>query len=195
MILPLTGRQYSEKVAENCSAYWKAVGIYTDAEGKAIEMFLDIFQNESFPPGASILFTQSPLGSLTVCSYNCWTRFPFSFLSAFQLMLDSNRHIIISFLVDAWYGNTMLAFLEILPCLLNLRTLVRSTKLYLLVPWCVHCWQCQVQLNIWRNQEMFKLLNRHREKLLRMPIFWFALCTSCIKLAKSKVWLLLAITD
>ncbi|CDP00020.1 unnamed protein product [Coffea canephora] len=66
MILPLTGRQYSEKVAENCAAYWKAVGIYTDAEGKAIEMFLDIFQNESFPPGASILFTQSPLGSLTI---------------------------------------------------------------------------------------------------------------------------------
>lgn len=66
MILPLTGRQYSEKVAENCTAFWKAAGVYTDAEHKAIEMFLDIFQNESFPPGASILFTQSPLGSLTI---------------------------------------------------------------------------------------------------------------------------------
>ncbi|KAL3523749.1 hypothetical protein ACH5RR_016583 [Cinchona calisaya] len=65
-ILPLTGKQYSEKVAENCTAYWKAVGIYTDEEGKAIEKFLEIFKNESFPPGASILFTQSPHGSLTI---------------------------------------------------------------------------------------------------------------------------------
>ncbi|XP_028119617.1 chalcone--flavonone isomerase-like isoform X2 [Camellia sinensis] len=46
MILPLTGQQYSEKVTENCVAYWKAVGTYTD--------------------GGSILFTQSPLGSLTI---------------------------------------------------------------------------------------------------------------------------------
>lgn len=66
MILPLTGRQYSEKVAENCVAYWKAVGIYTDAEGKAIEKFLDILKNESFQPGDSILFSQSLLGSLTI---------------------------------------------------------------------------------------------------------------------------------
>ncbi|CAI9091524.1 OLC1v1026580C1 [Oldenlandia corymbosa var. corymbosa] len=66
MILPLTGKQYSEKVSENCSAYWKAIGIYSDAEAKAIEKFLEVFKDESFPPGASILFTQSPLGSLTI---------------------------------------------------------------------------------------------------------------------------------
>nr|UXM19715.1 chalcone isomerase [Hydrangea macrophylla] len=66
MILPLTGKQYSEKVAENCVAYWKAVGTYTDAEGKAIEKFIEVFKDETFPHGASILFTQSPLGSLTI---------------------------------------------------------------------------------------------------------------------------------
>lgn len=66
MILPLTGKQYSEKVAENCVAYWKAVGTYTDAEAKAVEKFLEVFQDETFPPGASILFTQSPHGLLTV---------------------------------------------------------------------------------------------------------------------------------
>lgn len=70
MILPLTGKQYSEKVAENCVAYWKAIGTYSDAEMQAIEKFLDVFQSETFPPGASILFTQSPLGSLTVCMIN-----------------------------------------------------------------------------------------------------------------------------
>ncbi|XP_057767961.1 chalcone--flavanone isomerase-like [Salvia miltiorrhiza] len=66
MILPPTGQQYSEKVAENCTAYWKAVGKYTDAEGKAVEEFLQVFKDESFSPGASILFTQSPAGSLTI---------------------------------------------------------------------------------------------------------------------------------
>jgi chalcone isomerase len=66
MILPLTGKQYSEKVAENCVAYWKAVGTYTDAEAKAVEKFLEVFKDETFPPGASILFTQSPLGLLTI---------------------------------------------------------------------------------------------------------------------------------
>ena len=65
MILPLTGAQYSEKVAENCMAIWKFFGIYTDAEAKAIEKFTEVFKDESFPPGSSILFTQSP-GSLTI---------------------------------------------------------------------------------------------------------------------------------
>ncbi|XP_021890412.1 chalcone--flavonone isomerase-like, partial [Carica papaya] len=66
MILPLTGQQYSEKVTENCVAFWKSVGIYTDAEAKAIEKFLRVFKDENFPPGSSIFFTQSPNGSLTI---------------------------------------------------------------------------------------------------------------------------------
>nr|BAO32070.1 chalcone isomerase Type1 [Antirrhinum majus] len=66
MILPLTGQQYSEKMVENCVAHWKSVGTYTDAESEATQKFLQVFKNETFPPGASILFTQSPLGSLTI---------------------------------------------------------------------------------------------------------------------------------
>ena len=65
-ILPLTGRQYSDKVSENCVAFWKSVGIYTDAEAKAIEKFNEVLKDETFPPGNSILFTHSPLGALTV---------------------------------------------------------------------------------------------------------------------------------
>ena len=68
MILPLTGEQYAEKVTENCVAYWKAVGLYTDAEGVAVEKFKEVFKPETFPPGASILFTHSPAGVLTVSS-------------------------------------------------------------------------------------------------------------------------------
>lgn len=67
MILPLTGKQYSEKVMENCAAFWKEIGAYTDAETKALDQFREAFETESFPPGTSILFTQSPLGTLTVC--------------------------------------------------------------------------------------------------------------------------------
>jgi chalcone isomerase len=70
MILPLTGLQYSEKVAENCANIWKSLGIYTDAEAKAIEKFREVFKEETFPPGSSILFTLSPHGSLAV-SVSC----------------------------------------------------------------------------------------------------------------------------
>ncbi|XP_068637701.1 chalcone--flavanone isomerase [Aristolochia californica] len=66
MILPLTGQQYSEKVTENCVAYWKAAGIYTEAEAMAVEKFKQVFKDENFPPNSSILFTLSPLGSLTI---------------------------------------------------------------------------------------------------------------------------------
>ncbi|MCL7046833.1 hypothetical protein MKW94_011914 [Papaver nudicaule] len=40
--------------------------MYTDAEAKAVERFIEIFKNEMFPPASSILFTLSPTGSLTV---------------------------------------------------------------------------------------------------------------------------------
>lgn len=69
MILPLTGPQYSEKVSENCVAIWKALGIYTDAEEKAIEKFIEVFKDQNFPPGSSILFTQSPTGSLKASKF------------------------------------------------------------------------------------------------------------------------------
>lgn len=69
MLLPLTGAQYSEKVTENCVAYWKSVGTYTDAEARAVEKFLEVFKEETFPPGASILFTQLPNGSLAVSDF------------------------------------------------------------------------------------------------------------------------------
>nr|ACQ41836.1 chalcone-flavanone isomerase [Elaeis oleifera] len=66
MVLPLTGQQYSEKVAENCVAAWKAAGIYTEAEGMAIDKFKEAFKAENFAPGCSILFSHSPSGALTI---------------------------------------------------------------------------------------------------------------------------------
>ena len=83
MILPLTGQQYSEKVTENCVAFWKSVGIYTEEEGKAVDKFCEVFKEENFPPGHSILFTQSPLGSLTVSS-SCFSYYGMHFALLFK---------------------------------------------------------------------------------------------------------------
>ncbi|RHN44898.1 putative chalcone isomerase [Medicago truncatula] len=63
MIRPLTGQEYSNKVSENCVAIWKSLGIYTNEEIKAINKFVSVFKDETFPPGSSILFTVSPKGS------------------------------------------------------------------------------------------------------------------------------------
>ncbi|XP_065872274.1 chalcone--flavanone isomerase-like [Euphorbia lathyris] len=66
MILPLTGQEYSEKVAENCVAIWKSMGIYSEAQAKAIDKFLNIFKDEKFSVGSSILFTHLSNGSLAI---------------------------------------------------------------------------------------------------------------------------------
>ncbi|WVZ61066.1 hypothetical protein U9M48_010994 [Paspalum notatum var. saurae] len=68
LIRLLTGEQYSDKVTENCVAYWNATGggVCTDAEGVAVGKFKEVFKPETFPPGSSILFTYSPAGVLTV---------------------------------------------------------------------------------------------------------------------------------
>ncbi|CAH8381764.1 unnamed protein product [Eruca vesicaria subsp. sativa] len=52
--------------AVECVAIWKSLGIYTDSDEKAVERFLEVFNDETFLPGASILFDLSPKGSLTV---------------------------------------------------------------------------------------------------------------------------------
>ncbi|KAH7833942.1 hypothetical protein Vadar_011287 [Vaccinium darrowii] len=66
MIRHLTGMIYVEKVKENCLAYWKATGTYNDAAGEALENFKKVFNGEDCPPGAAILFTQFPHGSITI---------------------------------------------------------------------------------------------------------------------------------
>nr|KYP47054.1 Chalcone--flavonone isomerase [Cajanus cajan] len=66
VMIPMTGKQYSEKVSENCMEIWKSLGIYTDAEGRAIEKFVSVFKDQTFPPGSSMLFTFSHKGSLAI---------------------------------------------------------------------------------------------------------------------------------
>ncbi|KAK9154206.1 hypothetical protein Sjap_001686 [Stephania japonica] len=66
MILPLSGAQYSEKVAENCTVFLRSKDKYSESEAKALEQFLQVFKEHSFSPGASVLFTHSPSGALTI---------------------------------------------------------------------------------------------------------------------------------
>ncbi|XP_043700972.1 chalcone--flavanone isomerase-like [Telopea speciosissima] len=68
-IKTLTGQEFTKKVTENCVAYWKEVETYSDVEAKVVEEFKDAFKDETFPPGASVLYTISPTGSLTVRSF------------------------------------------------------------------------------------------------------------------------------
>ncbi|KAK2979303.1 hypothetical protein RJ640_013267 [Escallonia rubra] len=76
LILPLTGKRFSEAVAENCVKQWKAAGTYTDAEEKAIEKLLEVFKAEICPPGSSILFTLLSHGSLAISFTNNHCRIP-----------------------------------------------------------------------------------------------------------------------
>nr|APM86425.1 chalcone isomerase 1 [Freesia hybrid cultivar] len=66
MVLPLTGKEYSDKVSENCVAYWKAVGTYDRAKHAAIVKLKEVFKSKTFSHGASILFTHESSGSLTI---------------------------------------------------------------------------------------------------------------------------------
>ncbi|KAH7547990.1 hypothetical protein JRO89_XS14G0048500 [Xanthoceras sorbifolium] len=65
-ISPLTGIQYTGKVVENCIAFWKSVGVYTEAQENAIEELLAVFKNENFPTGTSLFFTHLPQDSFTI---------------------------------------------------------------------------------------------------------------------------------
>ncbi|KAI6690951.1 hypothetical protein NL676_027779 [Syzygium grande] len=65
MILPLTGPQYTEKAAGNRVQAWHFYGgTYTDADATAVEKFREAFKDQSFRPGASILYAQTPDGPL-----------------------------------------------------------------------------------------------------------------------------------
>ncbi|PAN17594.1 hypothetical protein PAHAL_3G142600 [Panicum hallii] len=62
----VAAEEFAGKVMESRVAYLKATGAYTDAEAAAVEEFNAAFKSHSLAPGASVLFTHSPAGVLTV---------------------------------------------------------------------------------------------------------------------------------
>ncbi|KAL8251732.1 hypothetical protein R6Q59_035425 [Mikania micrantha] len=65
-IIPLAGKQFSKNVSANCERIWKAQGTYNHEDAKTIEKFNEVFKDQNFPPGSSILLTISRAGSLTI---------------------------------------------------------------------------------------------------------------------------------
>ncbi|PWA68104.1 Chalcone--flavonone isomerase [Artemisia annua] len=64
MIIPIPGYGISERISQLWAPVLKANGCYTDAYVTAVDKFREILKDEHFPPGNSILFTSSPVGSL-----------------------------------------------------------------------------------------------------------------------------------
>jgi len=62
----VAAEEFAAKVMESRVAYLKATGAYTDAEAAAVEEFKAAFKSHSLAPGASVLFTHSLAGVLTV---------------------------------------------------------------------------------------------------------------------------------
>ena len=65
----VAAEEFAAKVMESRVAYLKATGAYTDAEAAAVEEFKAAFKSHSLAPGASVLFTHSPAGVLTVSTH------------------------------------------------------------------------------------------------------------------------------
>ncbi|KAK3409036.1 hypothetical protein EUGRSUZ_J01153 [Eucalyptus grandis] len=65
-ITQLTGQQYTNKVTENCIAFWKSNGGYKQEEAEGIDKFIEVFKDQTFPPGSSIFFTHLTNGSYVV---------------------------------------------------------------------------------------------------------------------------------
>ncbi|XP_031371811.1 chalcone--flavonone isomerase-like [Punica granatum] len=65
-ITQLTGKQYSDKVSENCIAFWKSIDAYGESEAGAIDRFLHVFKDQCFPPGSCIFFTHLSNGSYVI---------------------------------------------------------------------------------------------------------------------------------
>ncbi|GJR00405.1 chalcone isomerase [Tanacetum coccineum] len=66
MLIPIPGKSFSQTISQLWVGIRKENGTYADADAATIDKFLEALKDESFAPGASILFTSSPAGSVTV---------------------------------------------------------------------------------------------------------------------------------
>ncbi|KAL3719060.1 hypothetical protein ACJRO7_004066 [Eucalyptus globulus] len=74
-ITQLTGPQYTDKITENCIALWNCNGGHEQEEAEAIDELIEVFKDQTFPPGSSIFFTQLTSGSYVI-SFSDHDRIP-----------------------------------------------------------------------------------------------------------------------
>nr|GFC58572.1 chalcone isomerase [Tanacetum cinerariifolium] len=67
VLVPLTGKDFSEKTSQMMVQMWKNNGTYTDLDGTTVDKYLKVFKDETLiPSGDSVLFTFLPDASITV---------------------------------------------------------------------------------------------------------------------------------
>jgi Chalcone-flavanone isomerase len=62
----LGGKEFTQKVIENCTVYLKKNCLYTQEEEKATKEFQKLFEPIDLPPGTTIFFTYCASGQLMV---------------------------------------------------------------------------------------------------------------------------------
>lgn len=67
---PLFGEKWSLVQAKVCTDLWKSLGVYTDAEAKALDQLHEVMKPEVFQPGYAVLSTISAEGVYTVSMSN-----------------------------------------------------------------------------------------------------------------------------
>ncbi|GKE84967.1 chalcone isomerase [Tanacetum coccineum] len=67
MLVPLTGKHFSETTSQKMVQMWKDDGTYTDLDATTVDTYLKVFRDETLMPGGgSVLFTFLSDGSATV---------------------------------------------------------------------------------------------------------------------------------
>ncbi|GJZ68123.1 chalcone isomerase [Tanacetum coccineum] len=67
MLVPLTGKHFSETTSQKMVQMWKDDGTYTDLDATTVDTYLKVFRDETLMPGGgSVLFTILSDGSATL---------------------------------------------------------------------------------------------------------------------------------
>ena len=66
LMQPLTGQQFSQKIAENCIAIWRTNGVDIDEQGEALAKFYEIFRPHDLLPNSLAFFAFHASGALEV---------------------------------------------------------------------------------------------------------------------------------
>nr|GEU92416.1 chalcone isomerase [Tanacetum cinerariifolium] len=65
LLVPLTGKYFSETTSSKIVGMWKEDGTYTYLDAKTVDKYLEVFRDEtSMPGGGSVLLTFLPDGSV-----------------------------------------------------------------------------------------------------------------------------------
>nr|GEX57893.1 chalcone isomerase [Tanacetum cinerariifolium] len=65
LLIPVTGKFFSELAAEKMVGLWNEKGTYNDADAESIVKYLEVFKNENMKPGDAVLYTILTDGSAT----------------------------------------------------------------------------------------------------------------------------------